>query len=189
MRTKRYAAERQLRAEQNKEYEESLKVDRAKRTAKLEKERLTREWALRRQQRYFVISCYRATLREENYRCDKQDRITIQFRFPNGARKIHSFSPHDPIERLFEAAHLHESCPIFFQLFIYPRKEIDSLPEWFRTIMAHHLADVIGKETSIEQLSNGNLSPEASHPITPWLRTFQEVGLENLTLVLVQNVD
>ncbi|CAJ0584776.1 unnamed protein product, partial [Mesorhabditis spiculigera] len=179
------AADRALRNEQDREYRESLEIDKAKRKERLDKERQQQEFEFRTQQRLYIITCFRATLNPDDYQQSPAKSVVIQIRFPGGERLITSFTPEDRIEKLFEAAHLHPDCPFFFKLHAsYPRKELHAIPFWSQNIAAAHQGDAPGLPPPENQIK---MSPEMEK--RPWLRSFGEAGLKGRTVVLLEAID
>uniref|UniRef100_A0A0N5CD86 UBX domain-containing protein n=1 Tax=Strongyloides papillosus TaxID=174720 RepID=A0A0N5CD86_STREA len=133
----------QLRKDQEREYQRTLATDRAKKnerqrreTEKAEQERKEKEIQERElskkkrlEQRIEEI---RNSILEEPEK-DLEGVITVNIRYPNGKSFTHRFHENDSLERLFNAAIIHEECPKDFTLICsYPRSAITCAPEWYK---------------------------------------------------------
>lgn len=133
----------QLRKDQEREYQRTLATDRAKKnerqrkeTEKAEQERKEREIQEKKldQKRRLdqKINEIRNSILEEPEK-NVEGTITVNIRYPNGKSFTHRFNENDSLERLFNAAIIHEECPRDFTLICsYPRSAITCAPEWYR---------------------------------------------------------
>ncbi|PAV88543.1 hypothetical protein WR25_10861 [Diploscapter pachys] len=172
-------ANRRLREEQEREYEESAAKDRAriKERRRLESERqeaVERELQMERQtatRRERVLDYRKQMLAASLPVYDGSDAIRMQVRFPDGSKFESKFAPDDSLERLFDMTVMQEKCPPFFTIHTtYPRKELHCAPQWY------------------SELRNEQLTVDGSEPV-PFVQpqTFKDVGLEKSVAVAVQD--
>ncbi|CAE17928.1 UBX domain-containing protein 5 [Caenorhabditis elegans] len=130
----KFAEDRALLSQQNKEYAESLAKDIAK---KEEKDKIRFE-AEQKELRKKTIQDYREKLKGTV----SQGPLRLLVRYPNGSRLILSFSPSQPMTSLFDAIILNPACPDYFSVrSVYPRAEIHCYPAWYHTIFNAEFKD------------------------------------------------
>lgn len=133
----------QLRKDQEREYQRTLATDRAKKnerqrkeTEKAEQERKEKEIQekkldKKRRLEQKIDEIRNSILEEPEKNVDGT--VTVNIRYPNGKSFTHRFYENDSLERLFNAAIIHEECPRDFTLICsYPRSAITCAPEWYR---------------------------------------------------------
>ncbi|CAI4226000.1 unnamed protein product [Auanema sp. JU1783] len=177
--------DQRIRAEQEREYQESAAKDRARiqERKRLESEKADAEEKERRSQleaeeRKHEISMRRDAIRESLIGHEEEvkpelDSVRVQVRYPCGARLDKTFTIEDSLEKLFTAIFIHEKCPDFFTAHTtYPRKELICAPDWYHEIKFVHLS------------AAGDAPGDFIEP-----KSFKEEGFEKSLVVMIHDCE
>ncbi|VDO95664.1 unnamed protein product [Heligmosomoides polygyrus] len=177
---------RELMAQQEREYRESEERDRALRAERHRQEQL-REAELQRQQqeerdrlseieeRLDAMRKLREELianqTEDEY--DGSDSIRVIVRYPCGETSQHKFAPDDSVGNLFNVVFTKPFCPNYFEAhYGFPRSKLDFCSPRYHDILSAHLRS-LGQEPS-----------EYKFP-----STFKELGISSSLALYINDVD